>query len=607
MELKHSVKALNYIKRFILRETDGILPYPVRVQKPVAQKRAGLFLPRLTPQQAHVPCEALEAFVRSLSGPEHGTHTALVARGGAVVCEAQYAPYSLSSWHVTHSMAKSFVGTAIGMLYDEGLVGLDERVADIFPEKCGLFTSRRARAVTVRHLLTMSSGCGFREYGMVLETDWVKAFLDADYPFEPGAKMEYNSMNTYMLSAIVRRKTGTGLMEYLQPRLFEPLGFFEVGWETCPLGTEKGGWGMYVRLEDALKLGLVYMNGGVWHGPQGDVRIFSEKWAALATSQKMVRPETGEGYAYQMWADPARGLFLFNGMFGQYVVLCPRLDMAVAVNAGAGNLFTRSGTLQAIETLFLAVEKAKTQPAHKTQRSAQARLDFCLHHLQFGQHVPVFPHDIEWLLRLKAAWRAFLLRIMPADEISLTQFCGTTYRFPKNAVSLLPMVTAVMNDYYPKGVESVRLEQEANGYQLVWQAAGENQNVFFISGATTHLRLDAGGNLFEAAVQARFTQDEDGRPVLRLALHLLEESSSRILKLIFCPGGRVELRLDETPPLMLALHMLEKTSPGALQVNLEQFKDMDYLWYCVERTCAPVLQSVPENGDHVFPPAPARM
>ena len=93
----------------------------------------------------------------------------------------------------------------------------------------------------------------------------------------------------------------------------------------------------------------------------------------------------------------------------------------------------------------------------------------------------------------------------------------------------------------------------------------------------------------------------------RLALHLLEESSSRILKLVFCPGGRVELRLDETPPLMLALHMLEKTSPGALQVNLEQFKDLDYLWYCVERTCAPVLQSLPENGDGVFPPAPALM
>ena len=164
-----------------------------------------------------------------------------------------------------------------------------------------------------------------------------------------------------------------------------------------------------------------------------------------------------------------------------------------------------------------------------------------------------------------------------------------------------------MNDYYPKGVESLRLEQADGGYCLMWEAQGESQCVPFVPGGTREMKLDAGGNVFATAVQARFTQDEDGRPVLRLALHLLEESSSRILKLVFCPDGRVELRLDETPPLMLALHMLEKTSPGALQVNLEQFKDMDYLWYCIERTCAPVLQSLPENGDGVFPPAPALM
>ena len=86
---------------------------------------------------------------------------------------------------------------------------------------------------------------------------------------------------------------------------------------------------MYVHLEDALKLGLVYLNGGVWHEPQGEVRIFSREWAEEATTQKMVRPETGEGYAYQIWADGARGTYMFNGMFGQYVVLCPSLDMAV--------------------------------------------------------------------------------------------------------------------------------------------------------------------------------------------------------------------------------------------------------------------------------------
>lgn len=605
MELRNSVKTLNYVKKFLLRETDGILPYPVRVQKPVPRGHTGTSLPRVAPAEVGVPPKALEEFVRVLAGPQHGTHTALVARGGKVVCEAQFAPYSLAHWHVTHSLAKSFVGTAIGMLRDEGKLSLDEHVADIFADKCSFFTSRRAKAVTVRHLLTMSSGCGFKEYGMVLEADWAKAFLDADYAFEPGEKMEYNSMNTYMLAAIVRRKTGEGLMEYLRPRLFEPLGFADVAWETCPLGTEKGGWGMYVRLEDALKLGLVYLNGGVWHTPQGDVRIFSKEWAQEATAQKTARPETGEGYAYQIWADDARGIYLFNGMFGQYVVLCPRLDMAVAINAGAGNLFTKSGTLRAIEALFGAVQSSP--PAGEWPRDGAARLAFALGHLHFGRPVPPFPRDVPLGTRLRQAFQRAVRRLLPAPEEALAPLCGRTHRFGKNSASLLPMVTAVMNDYYPKGVESLRLEQADGGYCLMWEAQGESQCVPFVPGGTREMKLDAGGNVFETAVQARFTQDEDGRPVLRLALHLLEESSSRILKLVFCPDGRVELRLDETPPLMLALHMLEKTSPGALQVNLEQFKDMDYLWYCIERTCAPVLQSLPENGDGVFPPAPALM
>lgn len=87
------------------------------------------------------------------------------------------------------------------MLRDEGSFPWTS-VWQTFCRQVRLFTSRRAKAVTVRHLLTMSSGCGFKEYGMVLEADWAKAFLDADYAFEPGEKMEYNSMNTYMLAAI---------------------------------------------------------------------------------------------------------------------------------------------------------------------------------------------------------------------------------------------------------------------------------------------------------------------------------------------------------------------------------------------------------------------
>ena len=269
MELRSNIKMLNYARKYLLNDTDNILPFPVRPQKPPRTGRLPTLLPRSAPRDEGVPAAALDTLYRSLSGAECGTHACIVLRHGRVVSEGWYAPYSSRYWHVTHSMCKSVTGTAIGMLADEGRLSLDEHVCEIFPEKCGLLTSRRMRAVTVRHLVTMTSGVAFKEAGAVLEGDWVKGFLDADVLFEPGSAFDYNSMNSYMLSAIVKRKTGLGLSAYLRPRLFEPLGFGDVAWETCPQGIEKGGWGMYVYLEDIAKLGQLYLQKGKWTGADG--------------------------------------------------------------------------------------------------------------------------------------------------------------------------------------------------------------------------------------------------------------------------------------------------------------------------------------------------
>lgn len=358
MELRSNIKLLNYTRKFLLNDTDGILPYDVRPQKPEATGKPPLPLPRCTPREAGVPAGALDTLLRDLSGKAGGTHTCLVLRHGKVLCEAEYAPYSLRRWHVTHSMCKSVTGTAIGMLIDEGLLSSDEHICDIFPEKCSLLTSRRMRAVTVRHLLSMRSGVGFREAGVVLESDWAKAFFDADVLFEPGETFDYNSLNSYMLSAIVQKKTGVGLMEYLRPRLFEPLGFGDIAWETCPQGIAKGGWGMYVYLEDLAKLGQLYLQKGVWTDADGaQHRILSEQWITAATSPYSVT-DKGEEYGFQLWPYTPEGVFLFNGMFGQYVVIAPARQLIVAVNAGAGNLFVLSEAFAAISRFVRAVGDA---------------------------------------------------------------------------------------------------------------------------------------------------------------------------------------------------------------------------------------------------------
>ena len=107
MELRSNIKMLNYARKYLLNDTDSILPFPVRPQKPPRTGRLPAPLPRSAPQDEGVPAAALDTLYRSLSGAECGTHACIVLRHGRVVSEGWYAPYSGKYWHVTHSMCKS--------------------------------------------------------------------------------------------------------------------------------------------------------------------------------------------------------------------------------------------------------------------------------------------------------------------------------------------------------------------------------------------------------------------------------------------------------------------------------------------------------------------
>ena len=382
MELRNSVKTLNYVKKFLLRETDGILPYPVRVQKPVPRGHTGTSLPRVAPAEAGVPPKALEEFVRALAGPQHGTHTALVARGGKVVCETQFAPYSLAHWHVTHSLAKSFVGTAIGMLRDEGKLSLDENIYDIFQKKLNTFNKIFRLKVTVENLLTMTSGVTFNESGIVSGNDWLTSYLNSSISGTPGENFQYNSLNTYVLSAIVTERTGQSLTEYLEPRLFAPLGITRYFWETCPKGITKGGWGLFLCTEDMAKLGQLYLQKGKWNGQQ----IIPEFWVEVSTAKHKESIEGTFGYGYQLWMEARPGSFEFNGMLGQNVIVYPDMNMVVVTNAGNNELFQNCVMLNIIRKHF----PRNFHPADILPENpcAQTLLNRLTAELENGTHAP---------------------------------------------------------------------------------------------------------------------------------------------------------------------------------------------------------------------------
>ncbi len=586
MDLRANMKALHYVRRLLRQDTENLLPFPVRVQKPWPAGKAPVPLPRCAPEQAGVPAALLDSLLCELADPQAATHGCLVARGGQIICQGFWAPYAPAFWHVTHSMCKSVTGTAVGMLADEGQLALDERVCEIFPDQCTLRTGRRARGLTVEHLLTMRSGASFRETGAVLEENWVRGFLESDFAFEPGAQFDYNSMNSYLLSAIVQRRTGQTLTEYLAPRLFGPLGFGDVAWESCPQGVNKGGWGMYVYLEDMVKLGCLYLSGGLWQGR----RLLSEEWVRAATAVH-ARSAQGEEYGYQLWPRTADGVYMFNGMFGQYVVMAPDLDLVVAVNAGAGHLFTQSRSYAAVRRFLTALRAGKDGgvPAGEGGR----RLAFTLAHLRFGRPVPAPETPPRGLERLRAALARWLLprAAAPAEaRLAADALAGRRFTFAKNDKGLLPVVLAIMNDWYTKGVEAVAFRREGDTLWMDWTESGSLQAVPLGFEQPAPFVLDAGGNRFAAAASARFLYDEDGRPVLKVQVDLLETSSSRIVKLVLGPTGDGVLKLHETPPVTTVLESLQRQGPAAAQA-LDLFRDVDYLQFCLDRLCNPHLEA----------------
>ena len=216
------------------------------------------YFPRVVPESEGISSEKLTQMLRELAAARHtDMHHLLVLRNGHVICECNFAPYRSGIWHATYSMCKSITGMAAGFLISEGKLSLDENVYDIFEKRNGLLQKILRPNLTVKHLLTMKSGVQFNEMGVVSGNDWVDSFLNAPVKGTPGEAFEYNSMNTYLLSAIIQERTGMKMVDYLRPRLFEPLGIRKVFWESCPAGITKGGWGLFLCPEDAAKLGVM--------------------------------------------------------------------------------------------------------------------------------------------------------------------------------------------------------------------------------------------------------------------------------------------------------------------------------------------------------------
>jgi CubicO group peptidase (beta-lactamase class C family) len=303
-------------------------------------------LPRATPESVGIPSSAVHAFLDAVVRPGQELHSFMIVRHGKVAAEGWWKPFSAERRHLLWSLSKSFCSTACGLAAGEGKLSLDDPVAGFFPDLLPDEPSENLLKMKVRHLLSMAAGhAGEPAFNATGHPDpaWRKRFLAHPVPNEPGSNFLYNTPATYMVSAIVTKVTGERLLDYLRPRLLEPLGIEGATWEQSPEGIDVGGYGLRVRTEDIAKFGLLYLQDGVWEGR----RLLPEGWVKEATRAHVSNalegedPSTagdwGQGYGFQFWRC-RHGFYRGDGAFGQFCVVMDSLDAVVAITACCDDL-----------------------------------------------------------------------------------------------------------------------------------------------------------------------------------------------------------------------------------------------------------------------------
>jgi CubicO group peptidase (beta-lactamase class C family) len=324
-------------------------------------RAVNLPLPRSTPEAQGVSSQAILAFVEA-ADHINTLHSFMLVRHGRVIAEGWWKPEAADKPHVLASLSKSFNSTAIGLAIQDGKLSLDDPVLKFFPADAPAAPSDNLKAMTVRDLLTMTCGHD-TEPKAVGGAPSVKQFLAHPVPHKPGTHFQYNTMGAYVLSAILTKAAGRTTLEFLKPRLFEPLGIENPQWAASPEGNSLGGYGLWLRTEDIAKFGQLYLQHGKWNGRQ----LIPRKWIEQATSKQVPNDQEShskmgldwqQGYGFQFWRC-THNAFRGDGARGQLCVVMPDQDTVIAITADTGDM---QGELNVIWDKLLPAFQAGALP-----------------------------------------------------------------------------------------------------------------------------------------------------------------------------------------------------------------------------------------------------
>ncbi len=525
----------NIAKRFFLDGESNVAYIPYYPQKtesfsgrPLVKK-----LPRISPESVGVNSLYVKKCLEELEADRTvNLHSILMIADGGVFCEANAPSYSSARWHLTHSMCKTLTGLAIGMLYDEGKISLESKLSDFFK------VSGKNKSITVHQLLNMSSNVSFAEGGSVTSEKWMEDFLNSSLKEAPGSKFSYNSMNSYMLGVIAEKISGVSLFDYLNDKLFTPLEITNVFWERSPEGYTKGGWGLYISTEDIAKVALMLVNGGVYNGS----RILSEEYISLATTAKIENPKEDShyDYGYHMWVNRNGKSYLFNGMFGQNVMVYPESKIVIAFNSGNDELFQNSDTLHILSKYF--------DPDYFKRRSMPKKNKKAEKLLRATEREFFKTRTYALTTEFKRGFWAKLFRrkqiYIPKEAFAVN---GKSFYFPKNNTGILPLIVRFLQNNHTKGLNRISFEIENDSFYVLFQEGDAAYRLKVGFSDYIENEIDVNGEKYCVSVLGQFTESEVREKMLKLEINYTELPNKRRIGICFIDDESVKVRIDEVP------------------------------------------------------------
>lgn len=568
MNIPRQFYGMNYISRLVGSFQDSDLSEMTKMEFHAIEDIKEIHLDIKEPADIGLNAGVLSGLLRNLANNRLCALDGLaIAKGEDMVFKGYRPPYTEREPHITNSTCKTV--TAIGIMFavSEGLLSEDDSVLSFFPEYETMLTPKYLRQMTVKHLLTMTSGSKCNELTSVVEENWVKAFLLTECQDEPGTHFVYNSMNTYMLAAILTRVSGKSVMDYLKPRFFAPLGINHVKWELCPEGIERGGWGLHISLEGMLKIGIFLANDGAFHGKQLIHPSYIRRMKEVKIEQDADALSTG--YGYQLWHLPGE-LYMLSGMYGQHVIIDEKHKLIVATNAHSDKMFPDSVLTKTIldcmqsTALYHRGNRLKEKLSYQSlQQDIQAfcsgwRLKNPTEKQDENESIKeklIFSKEITSLRYLKQQRK---LQLEEHDRVKklLEVFHGKRLHIDQASFKLFPYMLRGMYQYPPFPVSDISILAADESVRFCFykvrekKSAAKREKIIIEAGYASyvHQTVTIGSDTKAVAVKVYPAKDEDGHDVVMLDIVFPAEGFSRLIK-FFLLNERIGIECLEYPDM----------------------------------------------------------